>query len=81
MYCDGKYRNTPVVHGTEVFQLPPEPPVGSVVVPLPDIGGPFWTRDDEHPVQRWRQSKLNDHRRMTWGEVLVMAGGQVQLLP
>lgn len=69
------------VYGTEVYRLPPEPPIGTIAVPLPDRGGPYWQRDDLHPVQRWRQSKSGDHRSMTWGEVLFSAHGAVQILP
>ncbi len=67
-------------YGTTTYRLPPEPPEGTIVVPIPDCGGPYWHRDDAHPVRRWRQSKSGDHRLMTWGEVLFYAGA-VQVLP
>lgn len=69
-----------VMYRTETYQLPPEPPVGTVVVQIPDRGGPFWTRTESTGMNRWRQSKHCDHRVMTWGEVLSQAGGIVQVL-
>jgi hypothetical protein len=72
---------TAEMYQTETYELPPEPPIGTVVVSVPDRGGPFWTRTEARGVNRWRQSKRDDHRDMSWGEVLSRAGGMVQVLP
>jgi hypothetical protein len=69
-----------LTYDTEQFVLPPEPPLGTVVVRAPDRGGPYWERDDAESPCRWRQSKRGDHRHMTWGEVLQAAGGRAQIL-
>lgn len=71
----------PHTYGTATWRVPDEPPPGTVVVPLPDRGGPFWTRDDTDPARRWAQSMSGDHRRVTWIEVLGAAGGAVQQPP
>ena len=69
------------VYRTETYRLPSEPPVGTVVVECPDRGGPFWTRIDSNELNHWHQNKRCDHRDITWGEVLIQAGGMVQILP
>lgn len=75
-------RLVPAIYGTKVYRIPPEPTqLGTVVVSVPDSGGPFWTRIDSPLPTRWHQSKLDDHRDMTWAEVLTSAGGTVQVLP
>jgi hypothetical protein len=72
----------PAIYGTEVYRIPPEPTgIGTVVVRVPDEGGPFWTRTHSALPQRWHQSAHNDHRDMTWAEVLTAADGVVQILP